>query len=244
MLELNKIYQMDCLEGLKLLDDNSIDLIITSPPYNKGINGKTNKGEIWNKTIDYNDDISNDSMPEEEYQKWQIDILNECYRVLKQDGSMFYNHKNRIHSGKGEIISPYKWLFQTNFKIRQEIIWNRANTPNVNRRRYLPTTELIFWLTKSKTPIFDRKPDTKYNSEIWKFSAQRNTGHPAPYPNDLPENIIHCVKCDRKITVLDPFMGSGTTAIAAIKNDCNYIGFEKFKKYIELANNRLNNLSQ
>lgn len=68
MLELNKIYQMDCLEGLKLLDDNSIDLIITSPPYNKGINGKTNKGEIWNKTIDYNDDISNDSMPEEEYQ--------------------------------------------------------------------------------------------------------------------------------------------------------------------------------
>lgn len=89
-----------------------------------------------------------------------------------------------------------------NIKIRQEIIWNRANTPNVNSRRYLPTTELIFWLTKSKKPMFDRKPDTKYNSEIWKFSAQRNTGHPAPYPIDLPENIIHCVKCDRKITVL------------------------------------------
>ena len=63
MLARNRIYQLDVLDGLKSLDDKSIDLIITSPPYNKGINGKTNKGEIWNKTIDYNDDISNDSMP-------------------------------------------------------------------------------------------------------------------------------------------------------------------------------------
>lgn len=241
MLELNKIYEMDCLEGLKMIEDNSIDLIITSPPYNKGINGKNNKGVKWNKTIDYNDDINNDSLPEEEYQKWQIDILNECYRVLKKDGSMFYNHKNRIYSGHGEIISPYQWLFKTNFKIRQEIIWDRGSTQNVNRRRYLPTTELIFWLTKSKNPKFDRKQDTKYKNEIWRIDFEKNTEHPAPYPFDLPDNIIHCIKENEndKLIVLDPFMGSGTTAIAAIKNDCNYIGFEKFQKYIELTNKRI-----
>ena len=73
MLELNKIYNMDCLEGMNLLDDNSIDLIITSPPYNKaGFNGiaKRTKHCIWNKTIDYGNDVSVDNMPEEEYQKW------------------------------------------------------------------------------------------------------------------------------------------------------------------------------
>lgn len=241
MLELNKIYNMDCLEGLRQLDDNSIDLIITSPPYNKGINGKNNKGPKWNKTIDYNGDINNDNMDEKEYQQWQIDILNECYRVLKEDGSMFYNHKNRIHSGKGKIISPFEWLFKTPFNIRQEIIWDRGSTQNVNRRRYLPTTELIFWLTKSNKPKFDRKKDTLYKNEIWRFDFEKNTEHPAPYPIQLPDNIIHCIKENEndKLIILDPFMGSGTTAVSALKNNCNFIGFEKFQNYVNMANERI-----
>ena len=78
MLELNKIYCMDVLEGLKQLDDESIDLIITSPPYNKvGLNG-IQKGKKWNKTIDYNDDPNNDNMNEQDYQDWQTEILKEC----------------------------------------------------------------------------------------------------------------------------------------------------------------------
>jgi modification methylase len=245
MLELNKIYQMDCLEGLMQLDDNSIDLIITSPPYNKGINGKNNKGPKWNKTIDYNGDINNDNMPEDEYEKWQIEILNECFRVLKPEGSMFYNHKNRIHSGKGEIISPYQWLLKTKFKIRQEIIWDRGSTQNVNRRRYLPTTELIFWLTKTSNPKFDRKQDTLHKNEIWSFRFEKGTDHPAPYPIDLPDNIIHCIQESNndKLIVLDPFMGSGTTALSALKHNCNYIGFEKFSHYIRLCNERIKKLS-
>ena len=155
MLESNKIYQIDVLDGLKQLDDNSIDVIITSPPYNKaGLNGikKRSSTNNWTSTIDYNNDVNVDNMPEEEYQKWQIDFLNECFRVLKEDGSMFYNHKNRIH--EGEIVSPYKWLFDTKFKIRQEIIWDRGSTNNVNPCRYLPLTELIFWLTKSAARPF------------------------------------------------------------------------------------------
>lgn len=116
-MELNKIYNIDCIEGLKQLEDNSIDLIITSPPYNKmGLNG-FQKGKKWHGTIIYDNDINSDNMNEEDYQNWQIDFLNECYRVLKKDGSMFYNHKNRIH--KGTIISPYQWLFKTPFLIRQ-----------------------------------------------------------------------------------------------------------------------------
>lgn len=240
MLELNKVHLMDCLDGLRQLDDNSIDLIITSPPYNKaGLNGKQ-RGKKWVGTIDYNGDVDVDNLPEDVYQAWQIEVLNECYRVLKEDGSMFYNHKNRIH--EGTIVSPYQWLFKTPFLIRQEIIWDRGSSHNVNRCRYMPTSELIFWLTKSKQPRFDRSRDVEHKNEIWRFNFETHTEHPAPYPIALPDNIIKCVSQGERITVLDPFMGSGTTALSAIKHGCDYIGFEKFQTYVDMCNRRIEEL--
>lgn len=241
MLERNEIYCIDVLEGLRQLDDESVDVIITSPPYNKGINKLSNKSKHnWFNVIEYDGNPKNDDIPEEEYEQWQIEILNECYRVLKKDGSMFYNHKNRIWAGHGEIISPYKWLFQTPFKIRQEIIWDRGRTCNVTRQRYLPSTELIFWLTKSNKVRFDRKMDTPMKMEVWNFPPQKNTEHPAPFPQKLPDNILHCIADGKeRLLVVDPFMGSGTTALAARKYNCDYIGFEKFQKYVDMAKKRL-----
>ena len=239
MLELNKIYCIDVLEGLKKIDDKSIDLIITSPPYNKiGLNG-IQKGKKWNKTIDYDGDPQNDNMNEDEYEKWQLDILNELFRVLKEDGSLFYNHKNRIH--KGEIISPYQWLLKSPFKIRQEIIWDRGSSQNVNRCRYMPSSELIFWLTKCNRVRFDRKRDTMFKNEIWKFIPEKGTEHLAPFPIELPNNIIPNVSQGERIVVLDPFIGSGTVAISAMKNNCDYIGFDKFQSYVDMANKNIDN---
>lgn len=244
MLERNRIYCIDVLEGLRQLDDESVDVIITSPPYNKGFSGvgKNYANKLWNNTIDYGGDPSVDNLPEDEYEKWQIEILNECYRVLKPDGSMFYNHKNRIWTGHGEIISPYKWLFKTNFKIRQEIIWDRGSTSNVAPQRYLPCTELIFWLTKSAKVRFDRKIDTPMKKEVWAFPFEKGTKHPAPFPQKLPDNILSCIpqKENEKLLVLDPFMGSGTTAKSAIEHGFDYIGFEKFQEYVDMTNNRIN----
>ena len=239
-MDFNKIYCCDVLEGLKQLDDKSVDLIITSPPYNKmGLNGNQ-KGVKWVGTIDYGNNKDIDNKTEEEYQLWQIEILNECFRVLKDDGSMFYNHKNRIIKGKGEISNPYSWIVQTNFKVRQEIIWDRGSTNDVNRRRYLPTTEKIFWLTKTSKPKFDRKQDTPFKKEVWSFPFLTNTEHPAPFPIDLPNNIIHCIKTDDSpLLVLDPFMGSGTVALSALINDCNYIGFELLQDYVTMAENKI-----
>lgn len=237
-LEANKIYCMDVMEGLKLLDDKSIDLIITSPPYNKvGLNGNDSKGPLWNKTIDYNGDPANDDMNEEDYQRWQVDILNECYRVLKDDGSLFYNHKNRIH--KGELITPFQWILKSPFKIRQEIIWDRGSTMNVNPCRYLPITEQIYWLSKIPRPRFKRLKDTLFKNEIWSFPFKTNTDHPAPFPLELPMNIIPNVAQGERITVLDPFMGSGTVAVAAKQCGCDYIGFEKYEKYVKMAEERI-----
>lgn len=138
MLKLNNIYNVDCLEGLKQLDDNSIDLIITSPPYNKaGFNGvhKKSKNDIWNKTINYNDDVNSDNMNEDEYQEWQINVLNECFRVLKPNGSMFYNHKLRVNKNKASF--PLEWINKSNFIFRQMIIWDRSSSVNLDKCRYI-----------------------------------------------------------------------------------------------------------
>lgn len=237
MLELDTIYQIDVLDGFKLLDDNSIDLIITSPPYNKvGLSG-VQMGPNWHTTIDYNGERNNDNMQEDEYQAWQLAILRECYRVLKDDGSLFYNHKNRIC--KGTICTPYEWLLQSPLKIRQEIVWDRISDQNVNNCRYIPTTERIYWLTKTTHPRFIRQKDCLFKGEVWGFRPKCGTQHPAPFPLELPNAIIPHVAQGSPITILDPFMGSGTVAIAAIQNGCHYIGFEKFQTYVDMANNRI-----
>lgn len=245
-MQLNKIYNIDVLEGLRYLPDESIDLIITSPPYNKnGLNKaqKCTKNCKWLKSIDYGGDSEVDNLPEDVYQDWQVEVLNECYRVLKKEGSMFYNHKNRIRTGTGTIVSPYEWLYRCKFNIRQEIIWDRLSTNNVDKSRYLPTTEKIFWLTKCKRPNFSRELDTRFKTEVWRFPFEKSTKHPAPFPIDLPDNIISCYQNKEDIVVLDPFMGSGTTALSDIKNGCKgYIGFEKFQEYIDLSYDRITEL--
>lgn len=244
MLGTNRIYNIDVMDGLKLLDDNSIDLIITSPPYNKaGFNGiaKRTKHCIWNKTIDYGGDINVDNMNEEDYEQWQIDILNECFRVLKNDGSMFYNHKLRVKKNKASF--PLEWINKSKFIFRQLITWDRSSSVNLDKCRYIPCTEYIFWLIKQqKNPRFKRMDNTLFPTEVWKFAPDKKNSHPAPFPIELPDNIIPNVAQNEKIIVLDPFMGSGTVAKSAIKFNCDYIGFEKDKGYCDKSNEELEKL--
>lgn len=238
-MELDKIYNVDVLKGLRMLPDNSIDLIITSPPYNKaGLVGKKKRRsyDIWEKNIDYASDI--DNMPEYYYEEWQIDILNECYRVLKDDGSMFYNHKVRTH--KNNIIHPIQWIALSNFRCRQIITWDRGCSPNVDNCRYLPTTELIFWL--NKTEHNPRFKNTARLSEVWRIAPEKNTSHPAPFPIEIPNNIIPLISQGEPIVILDPFVGSGTTVVSAVKHGCHYIGFDISPEYVEMTLENLNNI--
>ena len=229
-MELNKIYNMDCLDGMMLLEDNSIDLIITSPPYNLGENHHTG-----NKRFKAYDEYS-DNLPEREYQRWQLEVLSECYRVLKVGGSMWYNHKNRIV--KGKQITPYEWLLKSKFIIKQEIVWfNRSQ--NFDKIRFYPMTERVYWLTKST--------DTKLNNVInhhdlfeWKAQGTERE-HKRSFPEKMIEDLLMCFE---KGIVLDPFMGSGTTAVACYNLGFDYIGFEVSKEYCELAEKRLKPLKE
>ena len=232
MLELNKIHLMDCLDGLKLMDDNSVDLAISSPPYNKGIKSRSTNS-LWNSSIDY--DTYDDNMSWDEYKQWQIDICNEVYRVLKPGGSFFYNHKMGYENN--QCIFPWEWLRDCKLELHQLIVWDRGNSVNIALNRYIPSSEYVFWLTKGNENIrFQRQSGIK---EVWRIGADVGNPHPAPFPLEIPNSIIPHVAMGERITVLDPFMGSGTTAVAAIQNHCNYIGFDVSEKYIAMANERI-----
>ena len=232
MLELNKIYNMDCLEGLKQLDDESLDLIITSPPYNLGKSHHTGSNHFKAYT-EYDD-----NMPEDLYQKWQVEILNECYRVLKKDGSLWYNHKNRIRNG--EQIEPYRWLYKTPFIIKQEIVWQNGSQ-NFDKCRIYPMTERVYWLTKdAKTKLFNAiNHHDIFTRAEWQPVKTKGAFKRA-YPEKMVEDIISCFPDVR--VVLDPFSGSGTTCCVAKRMGKDYIGFELSTDSCKIAEERLENI--
>ena len=220
---------MDCLEGLQQLDDESIDLILTSPPYNLGKSHHTGNNHFKAYT-EYDD-----NMPEDLYQKWQVEILNECHRVLKKDGSLWYNHKNRIRNG--EQIEPYRWLYKTPFIIKQEIVWQNGSQ-NFDKCRIYPMTERVYWLTKdAKTKLFNAiNHHDIFTRAEWQPVKTKGAFKRA-YPEKMVEDIISCFPNSK--VILDPFSGSGTTCCVAKRMDKNYIGFELGKSAFEISNKRL-----
>ncbi len=244
MIELNKIYNEDCLDTMLKLKDNSIDLIITSPPYNKagyeGFIRKRHSKDSWgSRNIDYDNSSENDFMIEKDYQEQQIKVLNEMQRILKSDGSIFYNHKVRV--AKHKASHPIEWILKSNLIFRQQIIGNRKNSPAVSPIRYLPNTELIFWLTKTaKQPNFLRNKDCLFRGEVWEFSAKPNPLHPAPFPKELPQNIMMCIKDKKKdFVVYDPYCGTGTVCKVAKDFNINFIGSDTVSKYCDISNEAL-----
>lgn len=232
----DKIIQGDVLEIFKKFDDNFVDLGITSPPYNKG---EKQKGWLV-KNVKYN--IANDNIPEEVYQEQQIKILDEIFRITKPGGSFFYNHKTRWD--RGQMLHPIEWLQKTKWVIRQEIIWDRMIAANIRGWRFWQIDERIYWLYK---PIDGNKIGKELKSRhalltsIWRFPPERNNGHPAPFPLVLPTRIIYSILDDKKGVVLDPYVGSGTTCLAAKLLGLNYIGIDISKEYVKDAENRLKN---
>jgi len=225
-MEINKIYNENCLETMSKMSDNLIDLTITSPPYNLGEKHHTGS-KVFNAYDEYVDDI-----PEEEYQLQQIKVLNELYRITKQGGSIMYNHKNRIKNGIQ--TTPYQWLLKTKWTLKQEVVWFNGSQ-NFDKCRFYPMTERIYWLSKGVKTNFiniinqhDLIKDTPEGTD---------KEHKRAFPLKLAQRLIMCFPNAKLI--FDPYMGSGTTAIACIEENRNYLGSEISKKYIDEANQRI-----
>jgi len=233
---LNKIIQGDTLTILKSLPDEIVDVGVTSPPYNKGEN---KKGWLV-KNVKYSG--VTDKLPEDEYQKNQIVVLNEIFRITKPGGSFFYNHKIRWE--RGEMFHPIDWLRKTKWIIRQEIIWDRMIAANIRGWRFWQVEERIYWLYKPKEKKLigeELKAKHALLTSIWRFPPEQKNPHPAPFPLALPIRAIYSVMDEKKGVVIDPYCGSGTALIAAKILGQDYIGIEISKEYVEFAENRLKN---
>jgi len=227
----NKIICGDCLEVMKEMPDESIDLIVTSPPYNKGywsMNRNMNNGfKTKSRRIEYGD--FKDNLSPEDYEKQQRAFIRECLRILKPTGSLFYNHIDIQH--KHQTIHP-KYVYD--FPVKQIIIWNRKNTPKLDKSYFFPITEYIFWIQKTKESrvYFDRK-NTIFNKSVWELFPDTKNKFPAPFPIEIPLNCIKACCPDGGI-VLDPFSGSNTTIKACKREGVDYIGIELNKEYCSL----------
>lgn len=237
-MEVNKIYNEPCLDTLKKMPDNFIDCIVTSPPYNKSywsMNQNVNNGfKTKSRKITYGD--FNDDLEPEEYERQQREVLTECIRVIKPTGSIFYNHIDILHLHT--TIHP---KYVHDYPMKQIIIWNRKNTPKLDVSYFYPINKYIFWIKKTN----DAKPNfyrdkAFHKKNIWDMSPDGSNEHPAPFPILLAGNCIMATTEENDL-VYDPYMGSGTTALACVKYKRNFIGSELNKEYVELANKRINN---
>ena len=228
----------DCVELMDQMPAASVDLIVTSPPYNikqsTGNGLKCGKGGKWPKAALINGyEEHDDTMPHTKYVDWQRECLNAMMRVLSPDGAIFYNHKWRVQGGllqdRADILSG--------FPVRQIIIWHRDGGINFNRGYFLPTYEVIYLIAK---PKFKLLPKANAVGDVWHISQESNNPHPAPYPLELARR---CISSTPAQVVLDPFMGSGTTAIAAKIEGRAWVGLEKSKSYCQLAEERIASVS-
>lgn len=319
-LELNRIYQRDCLEGMRMIPDKSVNLIVIDPPYNIG------KDKRWDKW-----------KTGSAYVEWMTDVFKECERVLAPNGS-FYWFQNDVT----QIRKLMDALDNTSFVFKQLITWNKIDSTFKNygyaqqrlsidmmRNYYNGFTEYCLFYTFQdendesvyqpirdymKKPLIERgiktsevdsylrsrgllgeksvmaaqffgnnsqlkvpvkekwdvlrewlgyektweemknwekiqkykfntarvKENLRANSNVWLYPPAENLGHITPKPVEMIENIIYHSSIEGDI-VLDCFMGSGTTAVAAVRTGRKFIGFEREPEYIEIANKRLDN---
>ena len=239
MTKCKGLIQGDTLEVLREMPNDIVNVGVTSPPYNKQ---EKQKGWLV-KNVVY--DSYRDAVPEDEYQQNQADVLDEIYRVTAPGGSFFYNHK--IRWDRGNMYHPMDWLRSTKWIVKQEIIWDRVIAANIRGWRFWQVEERIYWLYK---PIGNyligkelKSSDAKLTS-IWRGVPEngKKNPHPAPFPLWLPARVIVSILgTDTPGVVLDPYIGSGTTAVAAKLLGHEYIGIDRSEAYLDMTRERLAN---
>ena len=234
-----EIFQEDCLDFMSKMGSESVDCIVTSPPYNKtGLTGKGKgvvSGQVWGKyNIDY--ESYEDDMPEHLYQDWMVSCLNEMHRIISPTGSIFFNHKPRRHNNT--CFLPTDFIHRSQVKLYQLIIWDRRNSPNIRSDILVPCTEHIYWLTKTKPKVFRNQLEKEFKGEVWRIPPEKQQGHPAPFPAQLVRNCL-LLATERGYTVFDPFLGSGTSATVSKELGRNFIGVDISGVYCGLTESNL-----
>ncbi len=242
-IDLNKIYCKSS-EDMSELPNSSIHLAITSPPYNV--------------KKDYDEDLTID-----DYRKLIVNVFLEVYRKLVTGGRVCINIANL---GRKPYLPLHSYIIddmlKIGYKMRGEIIWNKGSSAGAS-------TAWGSWLSASNPTLrdvheyilvfskdsFSRKKEDKENTirkedflewtkSIWTFPtvSAKKIGHPAPFPEELPHRLIQLYSFKNDI-ILDPFCGSGTTCVSALRGSRYYIGYDNNKEYVDIANERIANFN-
>lgn len=257
-MKINRIYNDDCTNIMKSeIDERSINLIFADPPYNLSGNGlkwegNTTGGDWYMVNEEW------DKMTAPEYLKFTRKWIGGCHRVLKDNGSIYISC---TYHNIGEIMIVLK---QLDFKINNVITWQKTNAmPNITRRIFTHSSEFVIWAVKGKKWVFNYKELKKINPDKQKDGAQKQmrdvwplplvqgkerlrggngrASHPTQKPEEMLKRII-IASSNKGDLVLDPFLGSGTTAVIAKKLGRNWIGIEKNKEYMKMAQKRISNV--
>ena len=225
----------DCLDAMKQLPDESIGLVFTSPPYNVG--------------VDY--EVYKDNLPFNEYLDWIENVFTESIRLLVAGGHLVIQIANTGRQPYTPLTDFISTRLFNKIQMRGEIIWDKQNMTSA--------TAWGSWLSANKPSlrdsheyilIFRKEGDRKGTSDmkadefmentkaIWKIPPETDSDHPAPFPIKLADRVISLYSFKEE-TVLDMFMGHGTTGLACMKRNRNFIGIELNKKYFTFAERRI-----
>lgn len=249
MLDLNNIYCGDTIEYMKKIDDKSIQLILTSPPYRRGqrTDGLNN---IYDKAdTDYDDNLSDD-----EYINWITDVFKEYERILKDTGVVAFNLSYTKYSPSLPYFVINSIFKHTNFLIADTVAWEKSSAipisghPNKLTRK----CEFVYIFAKSKfLDKFDANKEvssvsrtgqkfyrTYYNILKAKNNDGKVEGHGATFSSDFAKFFINLYSFPKSL-VLDNFMGTGTVAVSCLDLNRDFIGIDLSKNYCDYANKRI-----
>lgn len=232
------IWHSDALSVMSWMGDGQVDITITSPPYNMGlVPGGNGRGMYRpgasNKAGRFRDgyeDSTDDAMEQGDYDDWQRTCLAEMWRVSRL--GVFYNHRPRVEHGR--LRMPLSMNFGAEPVLRQIITWDRGTGIDVNLRQFCTRGEWIMVFAKPEFALVDHAVSGM--GDVWNLGMEHNSDHPAPFPLSLP---LRCIAATGAQSVLDPFLGSGTTLRACADRGIKGIGVEKSARYCQMSVERL-----
>lgn len=234
-MELNKIYCMDNLKYLKQLPDNSVDLVVTDPPYNVSQKNNINCGKLNVVKNFGNWDFEFDPVP----------VLKELKRVLKPNGQIYVFCATRQ-------IPVYRKIFEDEWFFRNLLVWNKTNpAPRISKTNFLFANEYILYAINEKVKMTETTFNFSKQNEMHNIfitsslqgkerikSEGRKALHPTQKPLSILKRLIE-ISSNPKDIVLDVFMGVGSTAVACKELGQNFMGCEIDEKYVKEANKRI-----
>ena len=238
------IYNEDCIKTLKRMEDNSVDCVITSPPYNMNLrirNGKYCSRQIVKELSTKYDGFS-DNLPIEEYYEFHSSVMRELLRVSKV---VFYN----IQIVTGSKRSIFKMIGEFNENLKDIIVWDKGVAQPAMQKQVLNRRTELILVFESDYPISRQFRYANFErgtlSDIWEIKRGKKISkdHGAVFPEELVEKIIENFTKEGDV-IYDPFMGTGTTAVVSKKMNRKYIGSELSKSYIEVSEQRLKNVGE